>query len=410
MTDPDAAISRWRAALGAFVLETQDVTRRLAVALVEQELPPRSRARLTRVAEAMPKHRDAVVGVLRDAGLELPAEGETGTVSSPDALMSYYTLIHRDWGWAPEVDEVTPALDAIEAVLPSDFRLGTTLVLGAGTGRLAWELGLRRGDEAPIVALDVNPLPLLVTRRLMQGKPTALYELPGHPRRSSVAAIERSLDASTEPPPGLSLVLGDGLSPPVARGRFDTVITPWFVDQVPHDVATLPPVIRQVLREGGSWINQGPLVYDPARTAPEHRYCADELLEIVAAAGFQVRAATYEKMAYLASPVSTQGRTETVLTMHAVMREPGSQPAREEPRWLRADQGVGLPVPRLSGLESYAAPHPTVAAVASRIDGKRSVADIARNLVRAGELADDGAAEVAVRGCLKIIWKALGSG
>jgi Methyltransferase domain len=56
------------------------------------------------------------------------------------------------------------------------------------------------------------------------------------------------------------LVLADGLDPPFADASFDTVLTPWFIDQVPDDVRLLTGAIHRVLKPSGCWVNHGPLL------------------------------------------------------------------------------------------------------------------------------------------------------
>jgi uncharacterized protein YbaR (Trm112 family)/SAM-dependent methyltransferase len=397
-------LSQWSHRLAEFQAETNDAVRQLLAQSVEEGLLPRTRARLTTVADGLRRHAERIGELFRVAGLAEVGSASGGGIET-GSILSYYTLVHRDWGWEPDVDEVSPAVDALVAVLPANFQMGRTLVLGAGTARLAWELGNRIDGTAEILALDINPLPFLVTKRLMVGEVVSMFELPGHPRRSTFACTERHLRAPSAPPKGLQLIFADGLNPPVKDGSFDTVVTPWFVDQVPEDLADLPAMIRRVLRPGGVWLNQGPFVYDPVRTKPAHRYCADEFIQIVSGAGFTVSKATYLPQNHLASPVSAQGRSEWVLCMHATLNAT-ERSAVAEPHWL-SNSGVDLSIPELPGLAHYAPPHPSIAAVARLIDGANSAQSIATSLVVSGELSETGATE-AVRACLRVIWRDLG--
>jgi uncharacterized protein YbaR (Trm112 family) len=398
---PGNMLADWRRGLARFVTETDNLGRQLAADTVEPSLGERSRARLSAIVERLPEHRERILELFADAGI-LPKPGRS--TPEPPSLLAYYSLVHRDYSWPPEVDEVTPSVDAIRKTLPKDFQLGNTLILGAGTARLGWELANCLHHSGAMVALDINPLPFLVTQRLMAGDSLKLLELPAHPRHSDLAAVERELTAPGTPPPGLQLVFADALKPPVLPGSFDTVITPWFVDQVPENPATIPPLIRSLLRDDGAWLNHGPFVYEPAHTRPAFRYAVDEFLHLVASAGFKVSAADYETTPYMASPVSSQGRTETVLSMHAVKLAKRKPTSAGEPDWLNAD-AIGVPL--LPGLSGYQAPHPIINQVAQLIDGSRTPRDIASALVARGELVDDGNQLVAVRACLKVIYQTL---
>ncbi len=401
---PDTLIREWGQSLARFVAETDEATRHVCAALVEENAGPLTRERLAAVADALPKHRDAVTRLFAEVGIEPHQPSSRGEPDS--SILSYYTLVHRDWAWPPEVDEVAPSVQAIVELLPGEVHLGTTLILGAGTARLAWELGNRLSAPSTLLAVDVNPLPFLVTQKLMRGESVRLYELPAHPRRASFAAVEHCITAANAPPEGLVLLFGDGLDPPVARGCFDTVITPWFVDQVPEDAASIVLLVHDLLKEGGSWINHGPFVYDPSHTAPAHRYAADEYLHLVARGGFRVTHARYQAGPHFASPYSSQGRTETVLTFHATKKITAPAQPSTEPNWLRAETRARTAIPRLDGLEHFEAPHPTVAKVLALIDGKRTARDICRILVDAGDIAPDGNEQTAVYACLKVLYQA----
>src|SRR5690606_2150010 len=127
-------------------------------------------------------------------------------------------------------------------------------------------------------------------------------------------------------------------------------------------------------------------------------------VQIVKAANFEITRCTYEPMSYMASPVSTQGRSERVLTMHA--RKRGAVEAKPQlPTWLEPKGGVEV-VPRFEGIDDVTAPHPVVRRVAQLGKGRRPGHGRARALVDGGLLADDGSAETAVRGCLKLLWQA----
>ena len=86
-------------------------------------------------------------------------------------------------------------------------------------------------------------------------------------------------------PDAFHCVFADGVAPPFAAQSFDTLVTPWFIDQVPRDLPAFIRMLGELLRPGGRWLNQGPLVY-PAQTPFERRYAREELFELVRAAGF----------------------------------------------------------------------------------------------------------------------------
>lgn len=397
LRDPLSVLRRWSQALAEFVEETDQNVRHLLAASVEPHLPASSRRRLLHLAQALPRQRARVVELFARAGLKpeaAPSATDAGTAPKPGSILDYYSLIFRDFVWT-EVDEVGPSVRAVLDVLPPGFRLGRALVLGAGTGRLAWELARRLGDGAPVWALDINPLPLFVGAQLHRGEEVTLVELPGHPTSPETAAVETRLVAP-ERVEALTFLFGDGLEPPFVPGSFDTVVAPWFIDQVPANAATFLRTIADLLVPGGTYLQHGPLVYDPTRTAPAHRYSPPEMLELLGQAGFRVTRHSLKSQPYMASPISTQARRETILTLHAV-REVVVKGC-PEPKFL-ADKSGETALPRWEELREQVPPLPLLVRMVALSDGNLTARRLAERLIEEGELADDGTAvEVVLAG------------
>lgn len=386
-------IDEWCFRAHEFVRDNQKASDQLLAQLASSERPvhPMTRARVEWLRRDLATHRARLIGLFEAAGLSPKDRGrpDKDRVPGESTLTAYYHQLHRDWAWGgEEANEVEAALASVEAVLEPGRPLGRTLVLGAGACRVPWELHRRHGGTDTI-ALDLNPLPYFVVRRLLCGERLELLEFPVRPRTTDSVVADRVFEAPLDPPgarvPGFSLVFGDGLDPPVRAGAFDTVLTPWFIDQIPRDLATLLPTLHELLRPGGTWINYGPLIYHPAHTALIHRYCIDEVLAMAGQAGFDVRTHRFERMPYMVSPAGSQGRTEMVLSFSAVRGEgtpktPAPKPeASQAPAWM---SDTTLAVPRLAALDRYRPPHPMFAVIVSLIDGAQSIDAIARALVQ----------------------------
>jgi hypothetical protein len=407
VVDPHEERRQWSYQLHEFLREVDRARDRLLAELAGEEIPQSARRRLQHLHASLADHKDAIAGLFAEAGIEPVARvaADRTRVPGEGAVAAHYDQVLRDWSWGmAEGGELRAALAAIDAVWPPDTPLGRCLVLGAGAGRLPWELVRRFGAQAT-VALDLNPLPYLVLRRLQGGRDVSLCELPQQARAARDVAVPRVLSAPA-PPIELTLAFADGLAPPVAAGAFDTVVTPWFLDQVPPNAADLIREIAGALEVGGRWLNHGPLIYHRDHTRLAHHYRVDEILEMLPAAGFAVDAWSYEPLPYMHSPASSQGRTEFVLTFVARRVEHATETADPQPRadWL---EDPTCAVPRWAGLETYQAPHPMFAAVAGLVDGHRSIADIAAVMVARHGLPAD-AATVGVQGCLREIARALG--
>ncbi len=299
-----------------------------------------------------------------------------GTPLPPgQGLTSYYANLHRDWCWGSTENEAAYA--AVDRALGA-ANPGRTLVLGCGAGRLAYDLHVGRSPVATIAA-DLNPLMMIVARRMFAGEHVELYEFPLAPRDLGCHAVLRDLHAPAPAPPGLWPIVADASRAPFAQGAFDTVVTPWLIDILDEDFAAFAARLNQWLRPGGRWVNSGSLFFqhgDPARC-----YSTDELPALLEAAGFADVELREEGVPYLASPASRHGRMERLVTFSAVMKsrvEP-PPPHRNAPEWLQRED---VPVPLLPQVESEVLAMRVHSFVASLVDGRRTLRDIADVLVR----------------------------
>jgi SAM-dependent methyltransferase len=111
--------------------------------------------------------------------------------------------------------------------------------------------------------------------------------------------------------------LADGTEPPFADGSFDTVVTPWFIDQVPTDLAGFLRHVHRLLAPGGRWINHGPLIYPPDRVSIADWYSREDIFELARAVGFAIGSWESAPVPCLVSPLTGRGKIETVLTFEA---------------------------------------------------------------------------------------------
>jgi uncharacterized protein YbaR (Trm112 family) len=232
---------------------------------------------------------------------ELPGAAPQLTRSGP---FDAFHLLHRDWGWP--TSENARALALLERVLTPP--LGPTLVLGAGAGRLAYDLNLHFG-AVPTLALDVDPIALLVASRMARGESVELTEgWAGAPELSRIS-VTRALSAPEGSAPNLHFVLADGLAPPCQEHAFQTVVTPWFIDVVPPDARAFLNVVQRYVAPGGRWVHVGPLLYPPERPLAL-RYTMDELIEAAAGLGLSFERQHSEVLPYSVSPLTGRGKLE----------------------------------------------------------------------------------------------------
>jgi hypothetical protein len=399
-SEPDAVLGEWRTRLRALTTELETQSARYRAAINDGLTRAATRNRLKLLSSACADHARRLKSLLAPLGVANTAAAvETyRALASPlpagQGLTSYYANLHRDWCWGDAENEA--AFRAVDTAL-GDGNPGRMLVLGAGAGRLAWDLHVRRRPSATVAA-DLNPLMLAVARRMFAGEAVELYEFPVAPRDLASHAVLRRLRAPAAARSGLHLALVDASSAPFAAGAFDTVVTPWLIDILDEDLVAFAARVNHWLKPGGRWVNSGSLFFqhrDPARC-----YSTEETLEIVRTAGFDELQVREESVPYLASPASRHARQEGLVTFSALRHsQPVAVPTRQivAPPWIaRSD----VPVPLLSEVASRVLAMRVYGFVASLVDGQRTLRDIAGVLVRERLMAADEA-EPAVRAFLQ---------
>jgi ubiquinone/menaquinone biosynthesis C-methylase UbiE len=396
--DPDAVLGEWRNRLTLYLEELAQDERLARADLADPSLLAAARPRLMRLADAYAGQRERVAELLAPLALgatpaALATQRALGTrVPQHQDLHSYYTNLHRDWAWGGEENARSAELVGRALAARHGHRL---LVLGAGACRLAYDLH-QNAPLALTVALDINPLLLLVGERVLSGGALELYEFPIAPRSAADQAVLRTLKAPAPAREGLELVFGDALDAPFAAQTFDRVLTPWLIDIVDDDFLELALRVNRLLGPGGRWVNFGSLAFPGRR--PRARYAPDEIERLLADAGFRVAETLDAELPYMRSPASRHARVETVYLFSAekCSRAPRAPARPDTAAWL-AD--CALPVPPLPELEVTALASRLQAFILALVDGRRSIDDIARYVTEQKLLAPD-AARAAVRGLL----------
>jgi uncharacterized protein YbaR (Trm112 family) len=387
--EPESAFAEWRARWHFALRVIEQRIARIDHALTEHDLRPSARARLNQRKAAETDQRARLAALLApldvaSANANFSTYLALRTRLPPDqGLLTYYNNVHRDWGWGE--DENKASLTLVQTALGEHSPL-RMLVLGAGAGRLAYDLHAATTATSTI-ALDFNPLLMLIGQRLAAGETLELYETPLAPRSSSEQLVLRALKAPQAARLGLEWVIADVHRPPFASACFDTVITPWLIDIVPERLEAIAGRVNRLLAPEGAWINFGSLSFDGAD--PAAQYGLDECTEVLEASGFAAVRLETATIPYMCSPSSRHGRREEVVAWSAVKRAQVKKHARYEalPDWLVRGQTA---VPVTQAIRTQAMSTQVHGFLLSLIDGKRSLKDIARiaaerNLVPAAE-------------------------
>jgi hypothetical protein len=321
MPQVDAHLRLWRGQLDLIKRLAEEQAVRLDAEATATDILPKARHRLVALARAVRDQLGDVTSafaplaeaVRHAESMELPA-----TAQSPLAYLHY---LYRDWAWEQAgSEEITQALTDLRCVAGS-ASLGRTLVFGAAGCRLPYEL--HRGYDADeVVAIDIDPFTFVLAESIVRGRALRLTEANLAVQADDNVARTWTLRATAaagnegKPDGKLHLVLGNGLAPPFAAGVFDTVVTPWFIDQVPLDAGKFIETLAQTIKPGGRWLNQGPLLYR-VDLPLSRRHTREEIFDLAENAGFRVDKWATDQRAYLVSPLNGRGRVESVLTFAA---------------------------------------------------------------------------------------------
>ncbi|MEM6511655.1 MAG: methyltransferase domain-containing protein [Pseudomonadota bacterium] len=378
--DAEASLTEWRNRLHMAQQKIGHEIEGLERELKARDIRPLSKRRVERYLKALKEHQrklKKLVAPMTDAPLKgsYPSYLALRTRLPVDqGLHTYYPNIFRDWCWGS--DENKASMDCLRSVLHDNAELGRVLVLGAGAGRLAYDIH-REFDNEQVVAMDFNPLLMFVAKQMADGDTLKLYEFPIAPASLEDDAVLRTLDAPEAAGGGFSLVFGDALRAPFTNGSFDTVVTPWLIDIISEDLPILAARINQLLSDNGRWLNFGSLAFaSPKRT---RCYSPEEVKAIVAEAGFSDPYVSQTTIPYMCSPASRHGRQEKTFTFSAYREKKVKAPARHRalPDWIVTGKE---PVPLTQSFRTQAMTTQIYSFIMSLIDGRRSINDMAKVL------------------------------
>jgi hypothetical protein len=392
--EPQSILAQWRSRLQFLLLSIDREVRALRAEL-GADVGALTRQRLEHLAAAYEDHAQRLAQLLMPLNLGATNAGyETHLalrtrLPSEQGLTNYYVNMHRDWVWG-DIENAS-ALAILRAVTREHVDWGSTLVLGAGSGRLAYDIHMQF-EPRLTVAVDFNPLLLFVARDVTRGETVELYEFPIAPRRIADQAILRRLVAPQPVRDGFHIVAADVLHAPFAPEAFDVIVTPWLIDILGEDFEVLAGKINGLIRPGGVWINFGSLAFSQGSRA--QRLSFEETVQTIKRAGFDDPLVSEQDVPYMRSPASRHGRVESIVAWCA--RKKGTvsiASAHAMPEWLVLSDH---PVPQSEEFRVQAVATRIHAYLMALIDGRRSIQDMARLLVEQ-RLMNQEEAEPAVR-------------
>jgi hypothetical protein len=379
--DPQLFRDLWRSRLDDYLRAGEAQLKSLAAERERPNLLAGTRRRLAHLSAAIEADRRAYAELFRDFAAGAGDAARALPRAPVSAVVAEYSEnLFRDYVWGKS--EAAATLELVRRLAPG--ALGKTAVYGVGTGQLALSIQQQLG-AARTFGFDLNPLPLLVTSRLLNGDTVELHEFPPSPHSVAHTAVRQRLSLPTSKPDRLVLAFADALRPPLAPGSLDTVVTPWFIDAVSADIRETAAAVNRVLKPGGHWLNFGPLRF---KGAIAQRYTIEEVEEAVSASAFELGLRFHEDVPYFHSPHSGAHRTERVFAFTATKSgDAPAVPSRPlfEP-WL---SDTREPIPALPSLAALQKSSAFTAGIVAMVDGRRSLTEIASSLSREWQVPTD---------------------
>ncbi len=410
--EPQAALQEWALKFKHFLGLLDEEIANLKSLYKSSYAQPSTPKRLQKILQAKVEHKkllEDLLGPLVKHGTRSVELLKAGGIALPpsQSLTGYYQNIHRDWSWDTDENEISLRCitSCLESILNKDLttasalrgQLGRVAVLGAGAGRLAYDL---HQTELPLetTAVDFNPLMLLVASRAFHRRSLKLFEFPIAPKSLGDVAVLQKCAPPAPAKPNLFLIGADALRTPFPSHSLDTVVTPWLVDILPSEPSQLLREIRRILKPQGLWIYFGSMTFGHPSFAFHH--CYEEFCELVKNLDFKIEAAEHRQIPYMASPHSNHSRLERItvmvnrsLSVAASLGDPikgdKSAPGHQTlPPWL---VDFNLPIPRSSPIDSKEMVHRVSSQLLQLIDGQKSLNTMAAHCVSQGLLGNDEA-------------------
>jgi hypothetical protein len=348
----------------------------LEESLSRYDLTAISRQRLTDIHTANQLNLESILVLLQKHGINPVPNDQLGQMN-PGDISEYFDLIFRDWAWdsasTPSLENTSALQRTMQLLADLPTKPQRILVLGAGAGRLSWDIHTQLKPEFT-VALDSNPLLLAAASELIYNqKPLTFGEFKNFPQINYPVTQNWTLNAVDDPENlrnSWFLMGANVWQLPFIKKTFDLIITPWFIDVNGGDVRDLIGLIHEQLADNGHWINSGPLLF--TRHLPTQlKYTAAEIKEFIELSGFSFCAEEINNTGYLLSPLEARFREEQVWSFSTQKRMPLTETIIQTNAWLIMHH---LPIPTLNFTCQDS--HPLIDIILAKVDGIRSINEI----------------------------------
>jgi len=265
--------------------------------------------------QGVEQNNDIIVHILKDVESMFENVSHSGKAESDprvrpgpgdmDKVQSTVKQIVRDWSSAGAQERekcYTPLLNTITALYPTNREQVKVLVPGAGLGRLAFEIAREgfecQGSEFSLYMLFASNFILnnCQTVDCFKIQPYIHQFCNNLSSKDQLREIHfPDIDPNMLPEDAkFSMAAGDFLevySTPEYVSSMDCVVTCFFMDCA-KNILQFVQTIHKVLKQGGTWINLGPLLYHFADSPKEDSIEPDyqTLKAIIQDLGFEIQA------------------------------------------------------------------------------------------------------------------------
>ena len=387
----ESAKHGWSARLNGFLHKNNLALESLRKALDDKKMSKLTRQRVKLLLKAKEEYAAQIASRLQFFSQNNYSQNINGNaqLAQNQGVDSSLNNIFRDWWW--ENGENEQMLQAVADVLPTSFKVGDVLTMGAGASRLSFDFHHHWQADYSVL-LDINPLLLSIARNIIDGEPVSLYEFPVAPSSLKDNAVlqECKLPNTCEQSHAdqFDCILGDVSNVPFADKSFDTILTPWLIDIIPMDLREFIPHVNRLLKPGGVWVNTGSLAFFHKNES--WNYSENESIDLLKKYGFQVEHVQRKELQYLHSPHSSHGRMENVFSFSARKKFDSvvAKPHIYLPDWITNDTRA---IPQLNELMAASSKHLLQAQVLAAIDGVRCIREIGELLAKQYDMSEENA-------------------
>ena len=295
--NPEYAFLEWGTKIQSFLKEEETYLLYLQK-LTNSHKSKLTRKRLSQLQEAKSKNLKYITKTLAPflghTQLALPA--------STQQIHSYFQLIFRDWVWdSKETKKYTHFCK--ENILDEHK---TILILGAGAGKLSYDLATAYHDKH-FFSIDHNPLLFLTAAKIFKGDEVKLSDYSQFPKTLNQTGQQYKIKTDALTHDNHEFILGAFPDLPFGENSLDMIIAPWFFDILDFDFEKSVIHASHYLKDTGRLLAFGPS--NIHKNSLIQQLCFEEIEECFQP-HFEEVSIHQDQVNYLHNPLNSQQRVE----------------------------------------------------------------------------------------------------